>query len=55
MLHHEDVDVGSVHLCDMWPFPDDAVAGLLANKSFFMVEQNATAQCGQLISARTGC
>lgn len=54
MLRAEDMDVGAVHLCDIWPFPAEAVKKRLADKSFYMVEQNATAQCGDLIRARTG-
>ena len=53
-LRQEGIDVGCVHLCDMWPFPTHAIKTILIDKKFFMVEQNSTAQCGQLIHLQTG-
>jgi 2-oxoglutarate ferredoxin oxidoreductase subunit alpha len=39
-----------LHFTDLWPFPDKAAQAALQNKKkVFMVEQNTTAQLGQLI------
>jgi len=40
---------------DLWPFPDAAANEILAQtKQFIMVEQNHTAQLGQIIRQQTG-
>jgi 2-oxoglutarate ferredoxin oxidoreductase subunit alpha len=54
-LREEAFDVGSLIFADLWPFPSETAAIALnkANK-FFMVEQNYTAQLGQLIREQTG-
>ena len=54
-LREQDVDAGALHFVDLWPFPADAAATLLEKcKAFYMVENNSTAQLGQLIRAQTG-
>ena len=48
-------DCGGVHFVDLWPFPDTAASAILGKaKQFFMVEQNHTAQLGQIIRQQTG-
>lgn len=48
-------DCGGVHFVDLWPFPDTATSDILGKaKQFFMVEQNHTAQLGQIIRQQTG-
>jgi len=55
MLRAQGHDCGGVHFTDLWPFPDGAAADILSNaKRFIMVEQNHTAQLGQLIRQQTG-
>jgi pyruvate/2-oxoacid:ferredoxin oxidoreductase alpha subunit len=40
---------------DLWPFPNKATSHILAKaKQFYMVEQNHTAQLGQIIRQQTG-
>ena len=48
-------DCGGIHFVDLWPFPNAATSDILAKaKQFFMVEQNHTAQLGQIIRQQTG-
>jgi 2-oxoglutarate ferredoxin oxidoreductase subunit alpha len=48
-------DCGGVHFVDLWPFPDAAANDILAQaKIFIMVEQNHTAQLGQIIRQKSG-
>jgi len=55
LLRKEGVDVGCMHISDIWPFKADEIQGLLAAcKRFFTVEQNSTAQLGRLIKEQTG-
>ncbi len=55
MLRAEGVDAGSLHFADIWPFRADvAVQALNKARRFMMVEQNSTAQLGQLIMMETG-
>ena len=55
MLRAEGVDAGGLHFVDIWPFrADAAVQALNKAKRFMMVEQNSTAQLGQLIRMATG-
>lgn len=54
-LRAKGADVGSLNFVDLWPFPPDkATAALNNSKRFFMVEQNSTAQLGQLIKEQLG-
>jgi 2-oxoglutarate ferredoxin oxidoreductase subunit alpha len=46
---------GGVHYVDLWPFPDRRTADILSQaRRFFIVEQNHTAQLGQIIRQQTG-
>ena len=55
MLRSQGHDCGGVHFTDLWPFPDEATTDILSNTGqFVMVEQNHTAQLGQLIRQQTG-
>jgi len=54
-LREGGLAAGSLHFTDLWPFPDSSVKALLQKKKkIFMVEQNTTAQLGQLIRQQTG-
>jgi 2-oxoglutarate ferredoxin oxidoreductase subunit alpha len=54
-LRSAGLDCGGVHFVDLWPFPNSAVSAILSSaKHFFVVEQNRTAQLGQLIRQQTG-
>jgi len=54
-LREKGLDAGSLHITDLWPFPDSAVkTALQKKKKIIMVEQNTTAQLGQLIRQQTG-
>lgn len=54
-LRAEGQDVGCLHFVDLWPFPaDKAEDALNGVKRFFVVEQNSTAQLGQLIREQIG-
>ena len=55
-LRVDDINCGGVHVVDMWPFPDAALSEILEKVTqFFVVEQNQSAQLGQLIRQQTGC
>ena len=55
MLRAEGLDVGSLHFADIWPFRAEATLQALSKaERFIMVEQNSTAQLGQLIRMETG-
>jgi len=48
-------DVGCLNFSDLWPFPAEAAAKALGKaKQFLMVEQNSSAQLGQLLREQTG-
>lgn len=54
-LRGEGIDVGCLNFVDLWPLPSDKVkTALNKGKRFFVVEQNSTAQFGQLIKEQTG-
>jgi 2-oxoglutarate ferredoxin oxidoreductase subunit alpha len=54
-LRNDGSDMGCLIFTDIWPFPAEAAAEALNKaKQFIMVEQNATAQLGQLIREQTG-
>jgi 2-oxoglutarate ferredoxin oxidoreductase subunit alpha len=54
-LRVDDINCGGVHVVDMWPFPDAALSEILEKVTqFFVVEQNQSAQLGQLIRQQTG-
>jgi len=55
LLRGEGIDVGCLNFVDLWPLPSDKVkTALNKGKRFFVVEQNSTAQFGQLIKEQTG-
>ena len=55
ILRKDGLDVGALHLTDIWPFPAVTIEKLLGNgKKFIIVELNSTAQLGQLIREQTG-
>ena len=55
LLRGEGIDVGCLNFLDLWPLPSDKVkTALNKGKRFFVVEQNSTAQFGQLIKEQTG-
>lgn len=55
LLRGKGISVGSVHFTDLWPFPADDIIPVLEKAGrFFTVEQNRTAQLGQLIRQQTG-
>ncbi|MFO7930934.1 MAG: 2-oxoacid:acceptor oxidoreductase subunit alpha, partial [Desulfosalsimonas sp.] len=55
MLRRDGVDAGAVLFTDIWPFPEAEVSRILDQcRSFYMVEQNISAQLGCLIRERTG-
>jgi 2-oxoglutarate/2-oxoacid ferredoxin oxidoreductase subunit alpha len=55
LLREEGLDVGCMNFVDLWPLPSDKVkTALNKGKKFFVVEQNSTAQFGQLIKEQTG-
>ena len=55
ILRAEGLDAGCLNFVDLWPFPvEPAKKALNRGKKFFMVEQNSTAQLGQIIKEQTG-
>jgi 2-oxoglutarate ferredoxin oxidoreductase subunit alpha len=55
LLRGKGFDVGCACFCDLWPFPAKRVEVILnQTEQFFMVEQNSTAQLGQIIRSQTG-
>jgi 2-oxoglutarate/2-oxoacid ferredoxin oxidoreductase subunit alpha len=55
ILRKEGLDIGCLHFTDLWPFPTkQALSALKKSKQFIMVEQNMSAQLGQLIREQTG-
>jgi 2-oxoglutarate ferredoxin oxidoreductase subunit alpha len=55
LLRKEGMNIGCLHFSDIWPFPHAAaLAALEKVGQFIMVEQNASAQFGQLIREQTG-
>lgn len=55
ILRNEGLNVGCMHISDIWPFKADKIQTTLdACKRFFTVEQNSTAQLGRLIKEQTG-
>jgi len=54
-LRENGMDTGHVHFTDLWPFPVDSGAAALKNaKRRYTVENNSTAQLGQLLRQETG-
>ncbi|MBW1898202.1 MAG: 2-oxoacid:acceptor oxidoreductase subunit alpha [Deltaproteobacteria bacterium] len=54
-LREDGISAGCVHIADIWPFRADLVQKALSScKTFFVVEQNSTAQLGRLIREQTG-
>ncbi len=55
ILKHDGIDTGVLVFTDLWPFPVDAVKECMdKGQKFFVVEQNCSAQLGQLIREQTG-
>ncbi|MFH1982073.1 MAG: 2-oxoacid:acceptor oxidoreductase subunit alpha [Pseudomonadota bacterium] len=55
LLRAGGIDCGGVHVAELWPFPDSAMTDILEQAGkFIVVEQNQTAQLGQLIRQQTG-
>ena len=55
ILREAGLDVGSLNFVDLWPFPCERADAILKKaKRFLMVEQNSTAQLGQLIKEQIG-
>lgn len=55
ILNEQGMDVGALHLSDLWPFPAEKVKEKLQQAGrFIMVEGNSTAQLGLLIREQTG-
>lgn len=55
ILQQDGMKVGYLHYTDMWPFPAGSAENILKKAGcFMMVEQNSTAQFGQLIRQQTG-
>ena len=55
LLRGEGIDVGCLNFVDLWPLPSEKVkTSLNKGTRFFVVEQNSTAQFGQLIREQTG-
>lgn len=55
LLRADGFNVGCLHVCDLWPFPAQAIEKLCARpKRLISVEQNSTAQFAQLLRQETG-
>ena len=56
VLKSQKKDVGCMIFTDLWPFPAEKVKSLFSSniRSVWMVEQNSTAQLGQIILQQTG-
>jgi len=55
LLRDNAIDAGSVHFCDIWPFPSEAALEALGKaETLFCVEQNSTGQFSQLLRQETG-
>lgn len=55
ILRSNGKNVGAVTFGDLWPFPVQLAADALQKaRAFFMVEQNRSAQLGQIIQMQTG-
>ena len=55
LLRDEGVDAGSLHFCDLWPFPARTAAKILDNADhIYVIEQNSTGQFAQLLRQETG-
>ncbi|MEO0081339.1 MAG: 2-oxoacid:acceptor oxidoreductase subunit alpha [candidate division WOR-3 bacterium] len=54
-LRSNGYEVGMVHLCDLWPFPAEAVFRLIRHaRRFVTVENNWSGQLAKLITQETG-
>jgi len=55
ILSRQGVSVNSVHLTELWPFPAEAMAGIMDKaQNNYVIENNATGQLAHLIRAETG-
>jgi 2-oxoglutarate ferredoxin oxidoreductase subunit alpha len=55
LFRAESIDAGSVHFCDIWPFPAQAAQVALEKAgNVFVVEQNSTGQFSQLLKQEIG-
>jgi len=48
------LDVAFLHILYMDPFPTKDIKKIVKNKNIFLIENNSTAQLGQLLSEKTG-
>ncbi len=53
-LRAQGLDVGLVHLVDIWPLPQEPLQSLLRERKWLLVEQNATGQLGWMLRAELG-
>lgn len=53
-LRMQGLDVGLVHLVDIWPLPQEPLQSLLRGHKWLLVEQNATGQLGWMLRAELG-
>jgi 2-oxoglutarate ferredoxin oxidoreductase subunit alpha len=55
ILRKEAASVNMLHLNELWPFPEKAVADAVSKaQSSYAIENNATGQLAYLIKAETG-
>ncbi|MDO8578563.1 MAG: 2-oxoacid:acceptor oxidoreductase subunit alpha [Dehalococcoidales bacterium] len=55
ILHNDGASVNSIHFADVWPFPAEAAAAVLAGaRKTYVIENNITGQLAHLIRAETG-
>ncbi|MDD5093945.1 MAG: 2-oxoacid:acceptor oxidoreductase subunit alpha [Dehalococcoidia bacterium] len=55
ILRDEGISVNHLHLSEIWPFPSEAVSGMLkGSQRCFVIESNASGQMADLIRAQTG-
>ncbi len=55
LLRNDGVDAGSLHFCDLWPFPSEAAYRALSKaERLITIEQNSTGQFAQLLRQETG-
>jgi len=55
LLQKEGVQCNLLHLCELWPFPDETVSDILKqSRKSVVIENNATGQLADLIRSQTG-
>jgi 2-oxoglutarate ferredoxin oxidoreductase subunit alpha len=56
ILRKEGASVNMLHLNELWPFPEEAVADTIGKAhNSYVIENNATGQLARLIKTETGC